>query len=192
MARFCPDWMPPVTAVPPLQRRLSRLERQGRVGILRNTNDPPRPPARKAALMARWPTLRSARRPGIAPAPEAQPVEMSLSPAPDALKRDAAGQIAGIDIAGLMASVEGIGTQPPARAAFAAQMRAEAAPPDPASRRRARPSALIPEAWAELSTPPLRATEKPPPPRLGLSTTLAAGVVLALVVLVLVPALVSL
>jgi len=47
----------------PFARRAQRLERQARVGILRNPNHPPRPPLRKAALMGKWPHLRSTRRP---------------------------------------------------------------------------------------------------------------------------------
>lgn len=43
-------------------RRARLLARQARVGILRNPNDPPRPPLRKAQLMGKWPSLQSARR----------------------------------------------------------------------------------------------------------------------------------
>jgi len=46
-----------------ISRRALWLERQARVGILRNPNAPPRPPPRKAALMGKWPRLRSGRRP---------------------------------------------------------------------------------------------------------------------------------
>lgn len=125
-------------------RRQSRLDRQARVGILRNPNDPPRPPPRKAPLMGRWLSLRSGRRPppaqveGAARAVVAQAADQAGQPAPDlALRRDADGQLAGIDIAQLMASVDGLGTQKPVRTPYAAQMRPDmpAAPPrrpDPA------------------------------------------------------------
>lgn len=56
------DHQPPNTS----SRRAQRLERQARVGILRNPNHPPRPPLRRAALMGKWPRLRSNRRPPAA------------------------------------------------------------------------------------------------------------------------------
>lgn len=50
-------------SLPTSARRAQRQERQARVGILRNPNRPPQPPPRKAALMGKWPRLRSSRRP---------------------------------------------------------------------------------------------------------------------------------
>lgn len=44
-------------------RRDRALERQARVGILRNPNNPPLPPQRKARLTGKWPNLQSTRRP---------------------------------------------------------------------------------------------------------------------------------
>ncbi len=44
-------------------RRARMLDRQARIGILRNPNTPPRPPQRKARLMGKWPNLQSTRRP---------------------------------------------------------------------------------------------------------------------------------
>lgn len=43
-------------------RHQMRLDRQARVGILRNLREPPRLPPRKAPLTGKWMDLRSARR----------------------------------------------------------------------------------------------------------------------------------
>lgn len=52
-------------------RHARALERQARVGILRNPNAPPRPPQRKARLTGKWPSLQSTRRPQSPPPPVA-------------------------------------------------------------------------------------------------------------------------
>lgn len=133
---------PPAQDAPSV-RRQSRQDRQARVGILRNPNDPPRPRPRKAPLMGRWLSLRSARRPPAAQIEDAalavvaQVAEQAGQPAPDlALRRDADGQLAGIDIAQLMASVDGLGTQKPVRTPYAAQMRPDLPEPPVAPPRR--------------------------------------------------------
>ncbi|WP_417597632.1 hypothetical protein [Pararhodobacter oceanensis] len=45
-----------------MSRRKLRLDRQARVGLLRNPNQPPKPPLRRASLMGKWLNLRSSRR----------------------------------------------------------------------------------------------------------------------------------
>ncbi len=50
------------TAPAAATRRQLRLDRQARVGILRNLNEPPRLPPRKASLTGKWLDLRSRRR----------------------------------------------------------------------------------------------------------------------------------
>jgi len=181
-------------------RRLSRLERQARVGILRNPNEPPRPPPRKTALMGRWLSLRSGRRPSadrIEGAVQSVVEQMGGEvgqPAPQAaLRLDPDGQLAGIDIATLMASVDGLGKQPPARAAFASDMRPDA-PPVVAA-----PPAAAPRRPPQNDEPPAPVIALPPPrppirPRrpLPVGRLVAAGVVLALVLLVVLPAALSL
>jgi hypothetical protein len=117
----------PDTAAKPARagvRARLRQERQARVGILRNPNHPPVPPLRRAPLMGKWPNLRSSRRP--APVDPAAP-ELTPNPPPvaveDALHRAADGTVARIDVHTLMASVDGLGTAKPARAAFASEYR---------------------------------------------------------------------
>lgn len=138
-------------------RRRSRQDRQARVGILRNVNDPPKPPARRPALLGRFPTLRSSRRPQTqAVEAAAQQVVRVLAPdgdaaarAPVPLRRDADGTVLSVDIAGLMASVEGIGTRRHARTPYAASMRADGPAPDappPAPRKAA---ILTAAAWID-------------------------------------------
>lgn len=187
------DQAPPMSAA---LRRRERQERQARVGILRNHNDPPRPPLRHARLMGRWPDLRSARRPHPADgdaAAEGVPAEAETPP------RDAPASAPVIDIAGLMASVEGLGNTAPARQSFAAEMRADGAaeaPPPPA-----KPAILTAEAWLDDVADPdedalvkaLRDDDPPAAPAPALVRRLRGfwivlmGVVLAFVVLVLVP-----
>ena len=57
-----PDVLSPETAVSAETRRRMRLDRQARVGLLRNPNRPPPPRPRRAAIMGRWLNLRSSRR----------------------------------------------------------------------------------------------------------------------------------
>lgn len=136
-----------------MNRRLSRLERQARVGILRNPNSPPRPPARRATLTGRWPSLRSSRRPaGSLVQDAADSVVTQLSgTAPEQPHKTRQGRNgATIDIAGLMASVEDIGTLPPSRTPFAAAFRDDI-PENVNSKkpveRPGKPSILKREAW---------------------------------------------
>lgn len=182
-------------------RRLSRLERQGRVGILRNPNDPPRPPPRKTALMGRWLSLRSGRRPSVERIEgAAQKVIEQLggevgAPTPlAALRHDSDGQLAGIDIATLMASVDGLGTQKPIRTPYGAQIRPEtppAEPTEPAPRRKIVSPDPVIEAAPAIAVPlPPRVTR--PPRRVPVLRMLGAGVFLAFLLLVVLPAALSL
>ena len=191
----------------PHRRRQSRVERQARVGILRNPNEPPRPPPRKASLTGRWLSLRSSRRP---PTQEVVDAAFAVSQTPDssrdtaalpaaALRHDDQGRLAGIDVAGLMASVEGLGTSRPIRTPYGAEIRPDVAPP-PAPRPRPRIEAEEPSETADPPPPP------PAPPamrgpeaaiRLPRRTRSAlwpvvGGIALAFVALILVPALLTL
>ncbi|KPQ06920.1 MAG: hypothetical protein HLUCCA12_08085 [Rhodobacteraceae bacterium HLUCCA12] len=78
----------PTPDLPGDPRSLGRAKRQARVGLLRNPNAPPRPPARKARLMGKWPELRSSRRhPGVtAPAGGADPAATDGPNLPTALE----------------------------------------------------------------------------------------------------------
>ncbi|MFN3953907.1 MAG: hypothetical protein ACK4LQ_05585 [Pararhodobacter sp.] len=137
---------------PASARRAQRQERQARVGILRNPNRPPLPPARKAALMGKWPRLRSSRRPtnieaeleaAVASDVQAHAASDSGAMAPPGTRHDAAAsaetrargpaapivtqnddQVTGIDIAGLMDSVRDIGRSASTRKSYAADLRA--------------------------------------------------------------------
>ncbi|GAB4268533.1 MAG: hypothetical protein Kow0013_19370 [Pararhodobacter sp.] len=148
---------------PPTLRARMRQERQARVGILRNTNQPPRPPARRAKLMGKWLNLRSSRRPHPRTEPAAQPAAPAKVAQPHAPANDAAaepfvgvslaadGSVAAIDVKSLMASVEGYGTAQPVRAAFASEFRHDVARPAKQieTPRSTRPSILSPEAWED-------------------------------------------
>ena len=114
-------------------RRAQRQERQARVGILRNPNRPPQPPARKAALMGKWPRLRSSRRPANMPetdfdTPADAQVQLQGSAQGQVpLVEQTDDQITGINIAGLMDSVRDIGrdqgNETAVRRSFAADLR---------------------------------------------------------------------
>lgn len=134
-----------------MSRRLSRLERQARVGILRNPNSPPRPPARRATLTGRWPSLRSSRRPpGSVVQDAADSVVTQLS-----AQQDRAPQVTvkdgktSIDVASLMASVEDVGTVPPSRSPFAAAFRDDVPAASPKAARPRRASILSKDAWID-------------------------------------------
>ena len=186
------------------RRRQSRLARQARVGILRNPNEPPRPPPRKASLTGRWLSLRSSRRP---PAQEVVEAALAVTNPPDggtdaadlpraALRHDDQGRLAGIDVAGLMASVEGLGTAKPLRTPYGAGIRPDMAPVNSATPRpRARPRpAEDPDPVADAPDPPPPPSTEAPPPRRkrGRLWPLVGGVVVALITLVLLPAVLSL
>lgn len=162
------DTIPPEAGLPPndaaerLHRdRQARLDRQTRVGILRNPKSPPRPPARRAALMGRWPNLRSSRRPKTTMVEEAAQAvvhrldlgEAAGSPLP--VRRDAAGKVQSIDVAGLMASVDGIGSAAPVRAPFAASVRSDGPEADSAARPAPKPAILTPAAWIDDQDDPV-------------------------------------
>ena len=188
----------------PAQRR-TRQDRQARVGILRNPNSPPRPPTRRASLTGRWPSLRSSRRPSSAAVAEAaESVVTTLTadqdgPRPVVPVRHAAdGSVQAIDVAGLMASVEAVGTAAPVRAAYAAHIRpdGEAAP---ATVSGTRPSVLTAAAWMDEDEDALAQAFRHPAPDAEMPSAPPArrsrgwwivglGVALALAVLVLLPA----
>lgn len=181
------------------RRRQSRIARQARVGILRNTNEPPRPPPRKASLTGRWLSLRSSRRPAAQDVVEAalavsQPGEGGTDAARlpvAALRHDEQGRLAGIDVAGLMASVAGLGTSKPIRTPYGAEIRPDMGPKPAASPRTRAKAAADPE-------PPPEPAPLPDPPvaqrpvRRRQVWPLFAGVALAFVALVLLPALMDL
>jgi hypothetical protein len=166
-----------------------RQERQARVGILRNPNHPPAPPPRRALLMGKWPNLRSSRRPTPA---EVAPPDPAPPPPPrgveEALHRTADGTVARIDVTTLMASVDGLGTAKPARAAFASEYRHDLDRPDRAPVPPARPSVLSAEAWRdEDGDEPLPLAGPPPgagqPPRPGRGVALLASACLVTLLL---------
>ncbi|PTX02991.1 hypothetical protein [Pararhodobacter aggregans] len=204
--------LPPVDAAERIHRnRQDRLERQARVGILRNPKSPPRPPSRRAALMGRWPKLRSSRRPRDSAVEDAaQAVVTRLVPVaegargPLAVRRDAEGRVQSIDLAGLMASVDSMGSAAPVRTPFAASIRAdgteaEAPPPAPA-----KPAILTPAAWIDDQDDPVEdqdalgqafrdaaeppVTDAAPSPRRRGLWIVGLGVLIALTVLVILPA----
>lgn len=195
-------------------RRHSRLERQARVGILRNVNDPPRPPPRRASLLARWPSLRSSRRAHASAVESAaqgvvarHATEPGAPLAPLPLRRAADGTVQAIDIAGLMASVTQTATDAPHRTPYAAAMRADGTGSAPLPAQVAKPKVLRAEAWiaddddpaedtdalstafreAAARSPEAPASESDQHRRRGLWIVLS-GVFLALFILVLLPA----
>lgn len=142
---------------PASARRAQRQERQARVGILRNPNRPPLPPARKAALMGKWPRLRSSRRPSTieseleddfaadAQAQAAPAAGTMTAPSAETRASDPAApivtqdddQVTGINIAGLMDSVRDIGQSASTRKSYAADLRATEADLGPLNARAA-------------------------------------------------------
>ena len=199
---------PPETGETVAQRRISRLERQARVGILRNLNPVPRPPARRPALTGRWPCLRSTRRPPDARVEQAAQQYLADNSDGDAqplagaaVRRGADGQLQRIDIAGLMASVEGLGVATGGRLRFAATMRADGeSPADPPPRSPRPPSILSPEAWIEPEDEDDDALAEafedarqhapppaPPPVRRGRLWGVLIGLLVALVIALLAP-----
>ena len=139
-------------------RRPSRQDRQARVGILRNPNTAPRPPLRRAQLMGRWPSLRSGRRASalqIARAtqsllgPDAAPDTLADADIPAVPTDPPPGGALGIDLAGLIASVEQIGTDKPIRTPYGAEMRPDLQVDSPRTTAPAPPSILSPDAWIE-------------------------------------------
>lgn len=153
-----PVQIPVPEAIGGLRLRL-RQDRQARVGILRNPNQPPKPPTRRAALMGKWPSLRSSRRPS-APHPAFRTGDQPVVAAPSrpvAAERGAespvvltaSGQAPRIDIAGLMASVDGIADSRPVRTPFAAEFRHDVPCHGRPAGSCTRPSVLSAEAWLD-------------------------------------------
>lgn len=137
-----------------LKRQQLRLERQARVGILRNLNAPPRPPARRANLMGKWMNLRSSRRPQsgqVITAVEAICAEAGIEAASveNIVQSRDDGTVESIDIAGLMSSVANLGQAAPVRNSFGANMRPDRdiAPPPVAPA--PEPSILSRDAWLD-------------------------------------------
>lgn len=118
------------------------ISRQQRLGILYNPNHAPLPPARRAALLGKWPSLRSSRRPRTDPGPNAAReleglAEGRAAPSVAAradsinavdstgepetgLLQDTAGNGLRIDTARLMAAVADLGQKQSDRQAFGA------------------------------------------------------------------------
>jgi hypothetical protein len=106
------------------------MDRQARVGILRNLNRPPLPPTHCPPLIGRWMPLRSSRRP---PQPEGADTGGAggTGPQPDARDHAETGVggfvqtgsdgISGIDIDRLIASVEAMGQKSGTRVPFGPQ-----------------------------------------------------------------------
>lgn len=185
-------------AIDRTRRRISRIERQARVGILRNTNEPPRPPPRRASLTGRWLSLRSSRRPpppseaAVSPVAEAPPPRLE-----DAIRLDPEGRVAGINVPGLIAAVEGLGTQKPIRTPYGANIRPDSAVQSGPAPGRRRPAILNPDSWREDAAPPDSGLARPLPDSptaparrrdSGLAGPILGGVVVAFVMLVLLPA----
>jgi len=104
---------------PLLSRDQMRLDRQARVGILRNPKEPPRLPPRKAALTGKWLDLRSRRR-LRRQGPEPVSFAAVAEAVPDTpVSRSDAGRMSRIDVARLMAEVELREAARPARKPFA-------------------------------------------------------------------------
>lgn len=174
-------------------RRAQRQERQARVGILRNPNRPPQPPARKAALMGKWPRLRSSRRPANMPetdfdnAGDAQATAQATAAANTPLVEQTDDQITGINIAGLVDSVRDIGRESgrdtAVRRSFAADLREAEADLGPLTARSGDAAAERPSRSAEAHDPYYDAQEDEfaPAGRSPLRLVLAAVAALALI-----------
>jgi len=187
-------------------RRPSRQDRQARVGILRNPNTAPRPPLRRAQLMGRWPSLRSGRRASalqIARAtqsllgPDAAPDTLADADIPAVPTDPPPGGALGIDLAGLIASVEQIGTDKPIRTPYGAGMRADLPSDSAPAPAPAKSGILSADAWLDddLPTPlPPRPIDAAPPARRtrrwsrSLMVLGVGGIGLALAILALLPA----
>ena len=182
-------------------RRRARLERQARVGLLPNPNQPPKPPPRRAALMGKWVDLRSSRRIKAAERAKARAAEQSAvavgnaSPEQspqvlDTIARDESGLVSGIDIGGLMDAVRELGTDKPIRTPYAAQYRHDLVPDGETGGEIKKPSVLTAQAWlddledeADSDPAPQPAPVRPRPgaahlPR-RIATVLVGGVVVA-------------
>jgi hypothetical protein len=146
----------PPSQTPDEARRKSRAERQGRVGILRNLNTAPAPPPRKAALMGKWPRLRSSRRPTIA---QAQPASTPPPDAGGAIVVET-GEGVRINLARLESSIATAPKPAPRRSAYAATFRHDL----PANSKPAR-AAAPPQPFPPEIAPAEPAPQAPPPER---------------------------
>lgn len=144
-------------------RRVQRQERQARVGILRNPNRVPGPPAHRPPLIGKWLPLRSSRRPpemGEEAVPCWDPAPADDESRSSVLEGDN-GEIRRIDLAWLMESVEGLGQKRPARVGIADHI-VDAAPPPARPAEDARLAEAMREPEAELG-----AADPAPPPDPG-------------------------
>lgn len=160
-----------------LRQRLHR-ERQARVGILRNPNQPPKPPPRRASLTGRWVNMRSSRRAqtetnppqadDLVAGPAAAVVDNGALPrgprvaqaAPDAntVRVGENGRVVSVDIDSLMAAVDHhvdvrTADSRNGRTPFAADIRPDITPQrratDPGRRNATQTSILSAEAWLD-------------------------------------------
>lgn len=177
-------------------RRDRQLERQARVGILRNPNQPPAPPARKAPLMGKWLRLRSSRRP---PAdlveqldsyetlnPQAQHALAVSDRSRPSLVRHDGDQVTGVDISGLMESVQDLAPNEAERTPFAADLEAAQAEIPPLTSAEARAEADLTSLRQSLVSDQQRISEAPATgpgdgkgPLIGLAALLAGVTLLA-------------
>lgn len=159
-------------------RNVMARSRQARVGILRNTNAPPAPPARRVALTGKWPSLRSSRR---APPEIVALLKAAMQPKSDrraattevlddadpvngaqqgenasGVRIDDNGRVAGIDIDDLMAAVQNIGDRSAKRVPFGAEFR-----PDIEIPLKAVPPAQGPVSTTAQTTTPHAAPARP-------------------------------
>jgi hypothetical protein len=136
----------------PVLRSRQRLDRQARVGILRNQNRPSLPPPHRPQLMGRWMQLRSSRRPPPQDNAATAPQPDRDHAAPVQLVESGSEGITRIDIARLMTSVEGMGHPSRQRDSFAADVMQGPAQGNPHHRMPADAPALTP-ADARPDTP---------------------------------------
>ena len=159
----------PATSGRPSREQM-RLERQARVGILRNLNDPPSPMPRKAPLTGKWPDLRSGRRlrrQGVAP-----DISCALSVAGET-ESPVAESVRQIDLDRLMAEVESHVGRRAARRPFAEALRPDTAPripeddPVTARLRRTMRAPLDEAALPDLTEPAAVTSDDVAGPQLG-------------------------
>lgn len=139
-------------------RRRQRLERQARVGLLRNPNSVPKPPARRATLMGKWPNLRtSRRRKSSATADTLQTPEpenaAAITQVEDAVARAQDGTVSAINIDGLMHVVRDLGTNKAVRTPYGSGYRGALDDDATQTVEEARYSILSAQAWMDDSDP---------------------------------------
>ena len=182
-------------------RGRQRLERQARVGLLRNPNRPPKPPPRRAALMGKWLDLRTSRRRAV-PIVEKQKTDAVASGTEhvhkieDALAHDHTGRVSSINIDGLMHAVRSLGTNKPLRTPYGGGYRADLEVENPQEDAQAAASILSAHAWEDEHESPPPAVQIPPARQrarrlhgfLRGTMIVGGGVLMAFVVLLMLPA----